>query len=117
MDELTKLQDEIVLLTSDIESIENSPCEDCTYSISRNIVLRHEETKEFQKQVDTLKNMEHNEKIISAILKHLKCDIQTIASIRMISKILVKRGEIRLHELEHKINSDDRPCGEIHFTA
>ena len=117
MDELTKLEDEIVLIISDIKLIENSPCEDCTYSISRNIVLRHEETEKFQKQVDTLKNMEHNEKIISAILKHLKCDIQTIASIRMISKILVKRGEIRLHELEHKINSDDRPCEEIHFTA
>ena len=117
MDELTKLQEEIVLITSDIKSIENSPCEDCSYSTFRRIVLRHEETKECQKQVDTLKNMEHNEKIISAILKHLKCDIQTIASIRMISKILVKRGEIRLHELEHKINSDDRPCGETHFTA
>ena len=45
MDELTKLQKEIVLITSDIKSIENSPCEDCTYSTFRRIVLRHEETK------------------------------------------------------------------------
>ena len=117
MDELTKLQEEIALITSDIKSIENSPCEDCSYSTFRRIVLRHEETKECQKYVDILKTMEQNEKIISDILKHLKCDVQIIAATRMISKILVKRGEIRLHELEHRINTDNRSCGEIHFTT
>ena len=117
MDELTKLQNEIALITSDIKSIENSPCEDCTYSTFRRIVIRHEETKECQKQVDILKNMEHNEKIQLAILKHLKCNIQITSAIRMITKILLKRGEIRLYELEHKINSDGKSCGEIHFTT
>ena len=61
----------------------------------------HEETKECQKQVDTLKNMEHNEKIISAIFEHLKCDIQIIAAIIMIieyEKLITSRAQSKAEE-------------------
>ena len=83
MDELNKLQDEIALIPSDIESVENSLCEDCSYSTFRRLILRHEETRECQRQINTLKHLEYDVKIVSAI--------------RMIANVLIKRGEIRIH--------------------
>ena len=103
MDELNKLKDEIALITSDIESIENSQCEGCSYFTFRRLILRHEESRECQRQVNTLPHFEYNVKIVSAI--------------RMIANVLIKRGEIRIHELENKIKSNGKSCGETHFTT
>lgn len=88
MDELYKLKDEIVLITSDIESNENSLCEDCTYSTFRRLIIRHEESRECQKQVDALPYLEYDVKIVSGI--------------RVIANVLIQSGKIRTHVLENK---------------
>ena len=104
MDEITKLNDELKQITLDIESIENSECEDCSYSILRKLILRHENVRKCQKDIRTI--------------KHLKCDFYTVSAIRVLMKDLIKRGEIRIHELEKmQVTDSFKPCGETHLTT
>ena len=107
MDELNKLKDEIALTTSDLESIENSQCEDCSYSALRTLILRHENARECHRQVNNS--------------KHLECDTKTVSAIRMIMIDLIKRGNIRIQELENElkneIGNNGNSCRETHFTT
>ena len=57
MDELNNLNDELALIISDIKSIENSQCVNCSYLTFRMLLLTQEESIEGQKQVNTSKQV------------------------------------------------------------